>query len=194
MFIATKAIASASAFSSVPAPVPNPNPTPRRSLPAKRTRKDSAFTPRKKASISSTPATSLDLVPASRRSHCFRSKPYRCSTRCRKNRSVVYRLAANRRKAFDRSFTDDMDDAIAKGMAMDAAAARVMLPVKRPRKVSDTALFAPPPNKTRISSTMKSSLTAESSESERLGSFWTIVPDRRGNMISVRRSHRLTRS
>ncbi len=36
--------------------------------------------------------------------------------------------------------------------------------------------------------------TSRRSLSEPLGSYWTIVPDQRGDMISVRRSHRLTRS
>ena len=71
---------------------------------------------------------------------------------------------------------------------MDAAAARVELPVKRPRK--ETA-FAPR-KKARISSIKESSLTAE--RSGPLGSYWTTVPDRHVDMISVRKSHRLTRS
>ena len=133
-------------------------------------------------------------VPSSRRS---RSNSYRRSTRNRKNRTAAYFLANNGRKAFDRSFAADMDAAIAEGSAMDAAAARVKLPVKRPRKVSDTA-FAPPPKKARISLIKESSLTAERSESESevepLGSYWTTAPDRRGDMILVRRSRRLTRS
>ena len=158
----------------------------RRSLPVKRAREDSVFAPRKKARISSAPATSP--APASVRSCRSRSKPYRRSTRRRKNQTAAYFLANNGRKVFDRSFAAGMDAAITKGSAMDAAAARVK------RKVSITA-FAPPLKKARISSAIKeSSLTAERSESEPLGSYWTTAPDRRGNMILVRRSHRLTHS
>ena len=88
-----------------------------------------------------------------------------------------------------------MDAAIANVMEMEAAAVRVKLPMKRPRKVSDN-VFDPPRKKARISSSEESSLTAESSESESepLGSYWTVVPDRRGDMMSVRRSHRLNRN
>jgi len=88
-----------------------------------------------------------------------------------------------------------MDAAIANVMEMEAAAVRVKLPMKRPRKVSDN-VFDPPRKKARISSFEESSLTAESSESESepLGSYWTVVPDRRGDMMSVRRSHRLNRN
>ena len=128
-------------------------------------------------------------VPSSRRS---RSKPYRRSTGNRKNRTAAYFLA-NGRKAFDSVFAARMDVAIAEGLAMDAAAARVQLPMKRPRIVS-IATSAPPRKKARISSIKESSLTAERSESEPLGSYWTTAPDRRGDMILVRRSHRLTRS
>ena len=81
-------------------------------------------------------------------------------------------MANNGRKVFDRSFAAGMDAAITKGSAMDAVAARVK------RKVIDTA-FAPPLKKARISSAIKeSSLTAERSESEPLGSYWTNAPDR----------------
>ncbi len=88
-----------------------------------------------------------------------------------------------------------MDAAIANVMEMEAATTRVKLPMKRPSKVSDTE-FDPPRKKARISSFEESSLTAESSESESevLGSYWTFVPDRCGDMMSVRRSHRLNRS
>ena len=96
----------------------------------------------------------------------------------------------DQRKAFDRSFATGMDAAIAYLTAMEAAAEQVELPMKRARK--DTA-FAPR-KKARISSIKESSLMDERSESEPLGSYWTIVPDRRGDMISVCRSHRLSRS
>ena len=158
-------------------------PASRRSLPVKRAREDSVFAPRKKARISSAPATSP--VPASVRSCRSRSKPYRRSTRRRKNQTAAYFLANNGRKVFDRSFAAGMDAATTKGSAMDAAAARVK------RKVNDTA-FASPLKKARISAIKESSLTAERSESEPLGSYWTNAPDRRGGMILVRRSHRLT--
>ena len=83
-----------------------------------------------------------------------------------------------------------MDTAIAYLMKLEAVAARVELPMKRSRK--DTA-FAPR-KKARISSIKETSLTAVRSESEPLGSYWTIVPDRRGDVILVCRSHRLSRS
>ena len=159
-------------------------PASRRSLPVKRAREDSVFAPRKKARISSAPATSP--VPASVRSCRSRSKPYRRSTRRRKNQTAAYFLANNGKKVFDRCFAAEMDAASTKGSVMDAAAAKVK------RKVSITA-FAPPLKKARISSAIKeSSLTAERSESEPLGSYWTNAPDRRGDMVLVRRSHRLT--
>ena len=161
-------------------------PASRRSLPVKRAREDSVFAPRKKARISSAPATSP--APASVRSCRSRSKPYRRSTRRRKNQTAAYFLANNGRKVFDSFFAADMDAAMIRGSAMDAAAAKVK------RKVSITA-FAPPLKKARISSAIKeSSLAAERSESEPLGSYWTNAPDRRGDMVLVRRSHRLTRS
>ena len=192
--------ASASAAPTVPVPVPNwvfyqppanavvpvPVPTHRRFVPVKRAREDSPFAPRKKARISSAPIT-----PRSR------SKPYR--RRRIKSKTAAYLLAKFGRKVFDRSFAAGMDAAIANVMEMQAAAARVELPMKRPRKVSDT-VCDPPRKKARISSIEESSLTAESSESESesesepLGSYWTVVPDRRGDMMSVRRSHRLNRS
>ena len=135
-------------------------------------------------------------VPSSRRS---RSNPYRRSTRSSKNRTAAF-FIANGRKAFDRFFVVRMNVAIAEGSAMDAAAARVQLPMKRPRIVS-IAPSAPPRKKARISSIKDSSLTAERSESPvpvsvsvSLGSFWTTAPNRRGDMVLVRRSHRLTRS
>ena len=83
-----------------------------------------------------------------------------------------------------------MDAAIAYLTVMEATAAQVELPMKRATK--DTA-FAPR-KKARISSIKESSLMDERSKSEPLGSYWTVVTDRRGDMISVRRSHRLTRS
>ncbi len=83
-----------------------------------------------------------------------------------------------------------MDAAIANVMEMEAAAARAKLPMKRARK--DTTFV--PRKKARISSIKETTLTAVRSESEPLGSYWTIVPDRRGDMILVRRSHRLSRS
>ena len=89
---------------------------------------------------------------------------------------MAYFLATKRRKIFDRSFAAGMDAAIAYLMQMEAAAARVELPMKRPRKVSETD-FDPPCKKARISSIKESSLTTENSESEPLGFYWTIVPD-----------------
>ena len=146
-------------------------------------------------------------VPSSRRS---RSTPYRRSTRSSKYRTAAF-FIANGRKAFDRFFVARMNVAIAQGSAMDAAAARVQLPMKRPR-IGSIAPSAPPRKKARISSIKDSSLTAERSESPvsvsvsvsvslsvslsvsvSLGSFWTTVPNRRGDMVLVRRSHRLTR-
>ena len=80
-------------------------------------------------------------APASRRS---RSKPYRRSTRRRKNRTTAYFLASsNGRKAFDRYFAAGMDAAIAEGSAMDAAATRFQLPMKR-RRIVSIATSAPP--------------------------------------------------
>ncbi len=132
------------------------------------------------------PASTSVPVPV----HASRRSRRSCRSRCGKNRTTDYFLATNRRKAFDRSFAAGMDAAIAYLMEMEAAAARVELPMKRARK--DTA-FAPRKKK-RISSIKETSLTAESSESKPLGSYWTTAPDRRGDMILVRRSHYLTRS
>ena len=142
----------------------------------------------KAIAIASAPAIASASVPAS----VPASRLSRRSRRSRrsKNGTVAYLLATNGRKAFDRSFATGMDAAIAYLTAMEAAAAQVELPMKRARK--DTA-FAPR-KKARISSTKESSLTAERSGSEPLGSYWTIVPDQRGDMISIHRSHRLTRS
>ena len=128
------------------------------------------------------------VVSTSRRS---RSNPYRRS----KYRTAAF-FIANGRKAFDRFFVARMNVAIADGFAMDVAAARVQLPMKRPRIVS-IAPSAPPRKKARISSIKDSSLTAERSESPvpvpvSLGSFWTTAPNRSGDIVLVRRSHRLT--
>ena len=79
-----------------------------------------------------------------------------------------------------------MAEAAARKAAADAAAARVELPMKRAREDAACA----PRKKARISSVKESSLPT----TEPLGSYWTTVPDRCGNMISVRRSHRLSRS
>ena len=133
-------------------------------------------------------------IPSSRR-----SLPYRRSTRSSKYRTAAF-FIANGRKAFDRFFVARMNVAIADGFAMDVAAARVQLPMKRPR-IGSIAPSAPPRKKARISPIKDSSLAAERSESPvpvpvpvSLGSFWTTAPNRRGDMVLVRRSHRLTMS
>ena len=135
-------------------------------------------------------------VSTSRRS---RSNPYRRS----KYRTAAY-FIANGRKAFDRFFVARMNVAIAEGSAMDAAAPRVQLPMKRPR-IGSIAPSAPPRKKARISSIKDSSVSVSVSVSvsmsvsvsvsvsSSLGSFWTTVPNRSGDMVLVRRSHRLTR-
>jgi len=78
-------------------------------------------------------------------------------------------------------------DAVAENRAKAELAAKVKLPMKRrARKVT-----CPPRKKARTTLIMVgATLTDESS----LGSYWTTVSDRRGNMISVRRSRRFSRS
>jgi hypothetical protein len=44
-----------------------------------------------------------------------------------------------------------------------------------------------------VSVSVSVSLSVSLSVSVSLGSFWTTVPNRRGDMVLVRRSHRLTR-
>ena len=135
------------------------------------------------------------VVSTSRRS---RSNPNRRSTRSRKNRTAAY-FIANGRKAFDSVFAARMDAAIAEGFAMDVAAARVQLPMKRPR-IGSIAPSAPPRKKARISSIKDSSVSVSVSVSvsmsvsvsSSLGSFWTTAPNRSGDIVLVRRSHRLT--
>ena len=137
----------------------------------------------------STKVTGVSFVPA-----------YRHSTKRRKSRATAY-LLAHGRKIFERAFADDMVVASDRGLAMaweaadaaaarveaDAAAARVELPTKRAREDAACA----PRKKARIASVKESPLPT----TEPLGSYWTTVPDRcGGNMISVRRSHRLSRS
>ena len=136
------------------------------------------------------------VVSTSRRS---RSNPYRRS----KYRTAAF-FIANGRKAFDRFFVARMNVAIADGFAMDVAAARVQLPMKRPR-IGSIAPSAPPRKKARISSiaersespvsvsvSVSMSMSVSVSSSVSLGSFWTTVPNRSGDIVLVRRSHRLT--
>ena len=88
-----------------------------------------------------------------------------------------------------------MDAAIANVRAMAEAAAinaaaqetPLELPMKRARKDAACA----PCKKARTSLLKDTTLTDEESL---LGSYWTTLPDRRGDMILVRRSHRLSRS
>ena len=77
--------------------------------------------------------------------------------------------------------------AVAEVRAKAELAAKVKLPMKRrARKVT-----CPPRKKARTTLIMvDTTLTDE----RPLGSYWTTVPDRHGNMISVRRSHRLSHS
>jgi len=129
------------------------------------------------------------VVSTSRRS---RSNPYRRS----KYRTAAF-FIANGRKAFDRFFVARMNVAIADGFAMDVAAARVQLPMKRPR-IGSIAPSAPPRKKARkdssvsVSVSVSVSMSVSVSSSVSLGSFWTTVPNRSGDIVLVRRSHRLT--
>ena len=81
-----------------------------------------------------------------------------------------------------------MDAAIVNLRAIAEAASKVEFSMKRARK--DT--FAP--RKKARTSSIKEDTSLMDERSEPLGSYWTTVPDRRGDTISVRRSHRLTRS
>ena len=78
-------------------------------------------------------------------------------------------------------------DAFAEVKAKAELAAKVKLPMKRrARKVT-----CPPRKKARTTLIM---VDTTLSDERPLGSYWTTVSDRRGNMISVRRSHRLSHS
>ena len=80
-----------------------------------------------------------------------------------------------------------MDAAIAEVRVKAELAANVKLPMKR--RARD--ITCPPPKKARTTLIM---VDATLTDERPLGSYWTTVSDRCGNMISVHRSHHLSHS